>query len=83
MITYVKPIINETTAKAGPDTRTVRKIWKETISAKAQLELVQDLLNKNLGFRDVDEFLKLQGEKLKAQNFKSTLKGQDQNRFLF
>ena len=65
--------INVTTANAGPDKRIVRKIWKEAVSAKAQLELVQDLLNRNLGFGDVEEFLKLQGEKLKStgkENFK-------------
>ena len=64
----IKPSLN--TAEAGPDIRILRKTWKNVVSTEAQLELISKMVNLNLGFPDVEEFLRTQSSKLKSSKFK-------------
>ena len=67
----VKPNQNAiTTAHAGPDIREVRKVYREAISSQIQLELIQDLVDNSLGFRDIEDFLSNQWGKFKTENIK-------------
>ena len=64
----IKPSLN--TAEAGPDIRILRKTWRNVVSTEAQLELISKMVNLNLGFPDVEEFLRTQSSKLKSSKFK-------------
>ena len=66
----VKPKIDLSTAEnAGPDKGILRKTWEKVILAETQLELISTLVDRNLGFADIEEFMKTQEGKLKSTKF--------------
>ena len=67
--------VNSNTAtNAGLDKRILRKLWREATLTETQLELISKLLELNLGFTDVEEFVKTQSRKLKSEKFTNKFK---------
>ena len=50
------------------------KLWREATLTETQLELISKLLELNLGFTDVEEFVKTQSRKLKSEKFTNKFK---------
>ena len=65
----VNPSNHEVTANAGPDKRILRKAWKDSALTVTQLELIQRLVELELGFADIEEFLRTQNGKFKSMKF--------------
>ena len=64
----------KTAENAGPDIRILRKIWKKLVMTETQLELISRMVELNIGFPDIEEFIGTQNGKLKSSKFTSKFK---------
>ena len=57
MVSVNHKIDLSTAENAGPDKGILRKTWEKVILAETQLELISTLVDRNLGFADIEEFI--------------------------